>query len=72
MSDSKSLVDRADVINFGAVLALVLITVLIIAGLIFAWRQSDPWAAYKDVVIWANGVLLGILSTYGIIKRGEE
>ena len=61
--------EKADVVNFGAVLALLVWALLVGFGLYLATLQSDSWAAYKDVCLWAAPVLLGILSTYGIIKQ---
>jgi len=68
MSTLKAKIEKSDVINFGAIIALIMYVILVLTHLFFASRSSNPVEAIKDVITWALPVLMGILTTYGIVK----
>jgi hypothetical protein len=62
------ILDRADVVNFAAVVALLIWFIYVCASLVFTWQTDAPWESLapfiKDMMI----IVLSILTTYGIVK----
>lgn len=72
MSGSQSIIQKADVINFSAILALLLFVFLVITHVaIVIYTATDKVQAFKDITQWAMPIILSILSTYGILKVRE-
>ena len=67
----KEALEKFDIVNFAAALALLIYTYLVYQHVVLAVHATDPMTAYKDVLLWALPVLLNILATYGIIKSKE-
>lgn len=72
LKNIKEAIAKTNIINFGAVLALIMWLVLTSVWLVLAVRSSDPLIAIKDVVIWSGSILLNILATYGILEAKRE
>ena len=64
--------DRADVVNVGALIALAIYASLVAAHIYIAIHSADPQTVIKDVLSWAMPVFLSILQTYGLIKKRIE
>lgn len=64
MSTIKSFIEQADIVNVGALIALLLFTYLVYKSLALCSTLEDV----QDVITWALPVILNILSTYGILK----
>lgn len=64
--------DKADVVNVGALIALAIYVILVASHVYIAIHSADPQAVIKDVLSWAMPVFLSILQTYGLIKKRVE
>jgi len=64
-------IQKASLINFAAALAIFLYVFLTWTHVSIAVQQTEPMAAFKDVLLWSIPILLNIMSTYGIMKAKE-
>lgn len=64
-------IGKATIINFAAVLALLIYTVMVSVHIVIAVQAEAPMEAFKDVILWAMPILLNILATYGIMSKKE-
>jgi len=67
--DLEKWLDKADVVNIGALIALIVYVVLVVSHVYIALNSTEPSTVFKEVLNWAIPVFLGILQTYGLIKR---
>lgn len=65
----KEKVANITILNFAAVLALLIFTYMAFVHLTLAVQQDDAMAAFKDVVLWVIPIILNMLATYGLIER---
>ena len=67
----KAKIEKADIINFSALIGIGVFILLVVANLVFVASADNPAEAIKDVILWAMLVVNSIFLAYGITKKEE-
>jgi len=74
MSVTEKILEKADVINFAALVAIMLFASLVVCGLAFAWFSGGENIMDAFLQIWdkATIIIMAIFMGYGITVRNNQ
>jgi len=69
MSKNKTIFEKADVINFAAIVSILLIVTLVAVYIIFAFLSETPLEVLSELKNWVIPIISAIFLAYGITRK---